>query len=302
MNQQFHTTHLVKSNEKNQITLMHLPYDTPLKLLPAYYLLPLDLISKSKRCCDIPRSPLEALGSDHYRQIIFSTEFLHLMMEAISFLVWPHIGIYTRKEAFSMDDPIYRWTYAMPHFIRCLSEISDYNLQFLFSQPKTFQYPYRTMEDVNIIMHTTVERAMEQHGMREVIEIVKQNRCDEDYASTNSAAKIDFLRKRYHTRNFASRMETSLDELIDGTMERPTTREQSIAGTYSIEDQVIADVLVADFMKQLTSRDMEILKLRNEGYTYQEIADDLGYKTHSAIKKRIDRLAEQWLAYNQEHI
>lgn len=293
MTQQPGNASSAEANTQNtQISLMVFPYDTPLRYLPAYYLLPLDMISKSKECRDIPRSALKALESEHYRKVIFNTEFIHLMMEAISFLVWPHLGIYAKKEAFSMDDPIYRWTYATPLFVNCLAEISDYNLQFLFSRPRSFEYPYRTMDEVNTIMHTTVERAIDQHGMKEIIEVVKQNRCDEDYSCVNSAAKIDFLRKRYHTRNFAPRMEESLDGLMEGA----TEPDQS-----NIEEQVVAEVLVKDFMKQLTPRDIHILELRKNGYTYQEIAGQLGYHTHSAVKKRVDRLAEQWLAYTQGH-
>ena len=37
--------------------------------------------------------------------------------------------------------------------------------------------------------------------------------------------------------------------------------------------------------------------MRMEGYTFQEIANILGYSTHSAVKKRIDKLAEMWLDY-----
>ena len=39
------------------------------------------------------------------------------------------------------------------------------------------------------------------------------------------------------------------------------------------------------------------MELRVEGYTYQEIADKVGYKTHSAVKKRIDKIGSKF----QEH-
>lgn len=87
-----------------------------------------------------------------------------------------------------------------------------------------------------------------------------------------------------------------MEESLDGLMEGATEPDQS-----NIEEQVVAEVLVKDFMKQLTPRDIHILELRKNGYTYQEIADQLGYHTHSAVKKRVDRLAEQWLAYTQGH-
>ena len=36
---------------------------------------------------------------------------------------------------------------------------------------------------------------------------------------------------------------------------------------------------------------VEILQMRNDGHTMQEIADKVGYKTPSAVKKRIEKIA-----------
>lgn len=54
------------------------------------------------------------------------------------------------------------------------------------------------------------------------------------------------------------------------------------------------------FLQSLSERDMEMLTMRSEGYTYQEIADKLGYKTHSAAMKRIKRLGEAYLNFTDE--
>lgn len=40
-----------------------------------------------------------------------------------------------------------------------------------------------------------------------------------------------------------------------------------------------------------TQRDREILRLRMEGFTEQEIVDKVGYKTASAVHKRIANIA-----------
>ena len=47
----------------------------------------------------------------------------------------------------------------------------------------------------------------------------------------------------------------------------------------------------------ITEKDREILKLRMEGYTEQEIADKVGYKTASAVHKRITKIAEAYEDY-----
>ena len=47
MTQQPGNASSAEANTQNaQISLMVFPYDTPLRYLPAYYLLPLDMISK----------------------------------------------------------------------------------------------------------------------------------------------------------------------------------------------------------------------------------------------------------------
>ena len=52
---------------------------------------------------------------------------------------------------------------------------------------------------------------------------------------------------------------------------------------------------IASFAENtITEKDREILKLRMEGYTEQEIADKVGYKTASAVHKRISKIADAY--------
>ena len=49
---------------------------------------------------------------------------------------------------------------------------------------------------------------------------------------------------------------------------------------------------IAAFAEQsITEKDREILKLRMDGLTEQEIADKVGYKTASAVHKRNAKIA-----------
>lgn len=50
----------------------------------------------------------------------------------------------------------------------------------------------------------------------------------------------------------------------------------------------------------LSPKDMAILELRVEGYGYQEIADKLGYKTHSAVVKRMEAIKRRFIQYEEE--
>ena len=61
------------------------------------------------------------------------------------------------------------------------------------------------------------------------------------------------------------------------------------------EQTVIYEMQIAAFAEQnITDKDREILKLRMDGHTEQEIADKVGYKTASAVHKRIAKIASAY--------
>jgi DNA-binding NarL/FixJ family response regulator len=64
------------------------------------------------------------------------------------------------------------------------------------------------------------------------------------------------------------------------------------------EQKVISEMQITAFAEQsISEKDREILKLRMEGYTEQEIADKVGYKTASAVHKRIAKIANAYEDY-----
>ena len=64
------------------------------------------------------------------------------------------------------------------------------------------------------------------------------------------------------------------------------------------EQKVISEMQIAAFAEQsISEKDREILKLRMDGLTDQEIADKVGYKTASAVHKRIAKIAGAYEDY-----
>ena len=64
------------------------------------------------------------------------------------------------------------------------------------------------------------------------------------------------------------------------------------------ENSVVSGMQTAAFAEQsITEKDREILKLRLDGFTEQEIADKVGYKTASAVHKRIAKIADAYEDY-----
>jgi len=68
----------------------------------------------------------------------------------------------------------------------------------------------------------------------------------------------------------------------------------------SFEESVIAEDFCQRFKARLSERDMAILELRVEGFTYEEIADKLGYKNHSGVIKRIRAIEKEFIKYEDE--
>ena len=70
----------------------------------------------------------------------------------------------------------------------------------------------------------------------------------------------------------------------------------SLVGEF--EQKVISEMQIAAFAEQsITEKDRKILKLRMDGLTEQEIADKVGYKTASAVHKRIAKIAGAYEDY-----
>lgn len=69
---------------------------------------------------------------------------------------------------------------------------------------------------------------------------------------------------------------------------------------YSPEELAVSSALVADFYAELDEIDLAILKLKIEGKTLEEIADILGFKTHSAVQKRMKRIQQQYLDFDPD--
>jgi hypothetical protein len=62
----------------------------------------------------------------------------------------------------------------------------------------------------------------------------------------------------------------------------------------NVEDEVIANLTGDNFWDSISDDDRALLRMRMSGKTQQEIADALGYKTHSAVTKRLQKLKEMF--------
>ena len=148
-----------------------------------------------------------------------------------------------------------------------------------------------------------VPRAVERMGLQGTIDTVKEFVCFEDFNSGYSTNKMDFFRKWYHTRTKHPQM--SLDEYTEEykdqyngySMERDVANEE-----IPFEDFVISKVDTELFISKLSDRDQQIIKSRLEGKTYEKIAAEVGFKTHSAVLKRIKKIGEEYQKFSGDDL
>ena len=63
---------------------------------------------------------------------------------------------------------------------------------------------------------------------------------------------------------------------------------------------VLEPMAVTEFLASLSKTDRQILTMRMEGITLEKIAKKLGFKTHSAVHKRIRKIGLAYEKYSGE--
>jgi DNA-directed RNA polymerase specialized sigma24 family protein len=68
----------------------------------------------------------------------------------------------------------------------------------------------------------------------------------------------------------------------------------------NFEENIISEDFCQRFKVRLSEKDMKILELRVEGFTYEEIAEKFGYKNHSGVIKRMQAITKEFIKYEEE--
>lgn len=76
--------------------------------------------------------------------------------------------------------------------------------------------------------------------------------------------------------------------------------ESKCSDECSLDELVASSAFVEDFFNELNETDSAILKLLVDGKTQAEVASILGFRTHSAIHKRIKRIQQHYLDFDPD--
>lgn len=266
--------------------------------ISAFYFIPKSILDKcGEEINSIPRNPRKLLQDRRAIEIIESDLFKLVIIDAYAFMVWPFMGLGAKREIYSGYEPSWRYAHAASIWIKGMEDegVIPKLQEILKSSNVDEDLGYISEEEISETFTWLVPKIMAKHNMNEIIAVAAEYRCFEDFDYRKSRQKIDFYRKWYHTR--AKISVESLDELKEKYAENTDGMEWDIPDdSINVESTVLEPIAVSKFLDTLSETDRKILTMRMDDVTLEKIAEELGFKTHSAIHKRIRRIG---LAYEK---
>lgn len=265
--------------------------------IPAFYFIPEDIVQKCGTAIySIPRTVGALLKDEAAISTVESDLFNLVISDAYAYMVWPFLcPDIPYMEIFSGYEPSWKLAHRPGIWVRALQECGYMPPMedFMASGDYDYVFNFMSWEAVSYMLSIAVPWAVQSNNLQPVIDTAKEFRCFEDFDNRESNQKIDFVRKWYHTRT--KHPQISLEGYQEQMKEFYDDIEWEVPDPVStFEEEVEARVDVNKFLSKINDKDKQILQMRAEGYTNQEIADRLGYKTHSAVVKRIKKLGKKY--------
>ena len=279
--------------------IIEIAQDDDISWLTLFYALPKELAEKYPDALKIPRSPYEVLYEGSYGAVAKSDMLKMLVWDCYSWAAWQFFKVKDRKgnyreipgsrSHYAGFFPLWRLSYAIIPYIRMKFEKCGLGFQNLYNMPKGVEVPWLTYQQFGNLVGNLTDIIVAEQQWQPVIDAAWEMRSPEDYDDKFSVPKNDFMRKWHHNRSGRS---ISLDKM----METEEGAVLAIADPRAEFEKDIMDENQIEAFKNstLTDKDQEILRLRMQGHTEQEIADKVGYKTASAVHKRIAHIANAY--------
>ena len=265
--------------------------------IPAFYFIPESFLLKcGQELCSIPRDFNQLMNDEDAIRLVTSDLFLLCIIDCYAYMAWPYLcPDIPYMEILSGYSPAWKIAHAPDIWIDELTRTGILpTFETLFHKPKeNLYFGFVPIEEISFHMSNIVQSAVKRHDLQAILDTEKEYRCFEDFDYRESNQKIDFIRKWYHTRTKHPQIS------LEGYQEQLKTYYDDVEWEIpdpisSFEEEVEARVDVNKFLSKIDDKDKQILQMRAEGYTNQEIADRLGYKTHSAVVKRIKKLGKKY--------
>ncbi len=269
------------------------------ELIPAYLLIPKELlVTASAKIRDLPRIIASYFYDKDVMDIVETDLFFERVSNVYSYMVWNYLNRGANSLHYSNTDPGWILSYKIDIWVSPLIQhkvIPDvHELTKYAETPEVVGYT--SMEIFERLIAWSVEQAMQQYDIQKIIELIKEYPCAEDFSVFDSHAKTDFIRKWYHTRT--KHPQISLEEFQENYAKNNNGKEwDTVDESIDFEKELTEKATVESFLETLTEKDKAILNMRMDGYTLEEIADELGYANHSGVLKRIRKIGQAYEKY-----
>ena len=284
-----------------------IPKDSNKYWLTMFYILPEEFVSKVKKYLDFPRCPHDVLRTDRYDDLINDDIFVELVFDCTAWTAWQFLEVPDKKNGghrriagtlmnYSGDFPVWELCYAMlPHIHRKI-ESTVFSFQNLAGFRVGQEIPWLTYQQYATLISQLVPQIVKEQNWQPVIDEAWKKRVPEDYSTYQSRVKMDFMRQWTHSRTKAGAA-LSTNEMEEREDTSHLEVEDPNAG---FESGVIQSLRLSDFSSTLSERDRQILQMKMNGQTTEEIAANVGYSTHSAVIKRLQRIGEMYREYTEK--
>lgn len=269
-----------------------------LTYLPFVYFLPYDLVNRLPTLSRLPRKVREVYYDESMMEIINSDQFLNEITNAIAILVFPHLGFGGKFEQYTGYSLLYNVTYFAQFWVQLLEQHEiRWDLNRLFQFPSAVSIPYYDDDYIKSVIAEIVKVGKEHSQIKAMLTVQRKFPCDEDFEQGLTNVRIDFIRKWYRTRSKRIGIMASLEEAME-------TGDGDYYSIVAPDPRNMAEIVASEdycqrFKSLLKDRDLEILELKEDGYTFEEIAEQVGYKTHSAVVKRMKAIKEKFLEFEK---
>ncbi len=272
--------------------------------VPLYHLLPRGTLERFG-LPPLRRGIWPHLRQDHLLGHVLPADFDGRLEEAITYHLWPLLGARGAPSCFSSSDPIRMLSHNLDYWLPYIdivvqtrmrgfrrtemegdSERADY-LAHKDQMPPgvTLQTPLRggTLwlgeQEVMEATRQMVEVADAHGDLRAILDAVRSHRIKDDFSERWSFEREDFERKLYSKRSKAKVTFVELDETV------PVHGPQS---------EVHENLLWEDFISLLDIKERRIVVCLRNGVTrLAEIAEALGYASHSPISKHLAKIRDR---------
>lgn len=282
--------------------MIMIPVDSHFSWLTMFYMLPKELVEKRPEHLKLPRNIRDIADNEENMKIIRDDSFTEFVWSCYAYANWHFFLLPTRDGLYrpfsgnpmqySGNFPLWRLSYLAQPYMRMKLETDwDYSFQKFFLMEPDEELDWVKLDDFNFMFRTMFDQVVKEQKWQPIIDDSWNHRQPEDFKGTGSQSR-DFMRKWTHSRTAQN---VSLEQIREsGTVVGNDALYDIPDPSAEFETKVLDKMKMEDFKKRLSDVDLEILELRVQGYTQQEIAKEVGYKVPSAVSKRIEKIAAQF--------